>query len=487
MSGNGETVNGETGNGAGDSGDGGAVGDVRNKNDLNSEKTSERDRALVPEAATQRIRVGFSAINFDGYFRTSNLKNGEYLQTHLHNVEEVRKPMEDTIIYGRCIPEMNVKKEEYRMELTLDSERNLTSGYCTCDCGISGKCKHACALAIFVNEERSESKTDREQTWHKPGTAGATMYRKGKTIEELYKIQNLNFPNFNNNNGEKEESLNNWLQILEKRGQTQSSFYKMKKSELLDSREEDPSSSLEVSDVDPRLNCLFSRNTRPVNVYFKKSYEDGRIGFLKWVKTMNDDETRFYKNEVEVSEQTAKDIFCQTLSQSKSPRWFKERKLRISSTKARGIWKAKKDETRRKYFNYNSHHINHKNLRYGIELEDEAFNEYIKITGNEVLKSGLVVRCDQPFLCGSPDGLIFSPTSSSPKLWLLEIKCPSSMENEEEIQMDYIENGKLKESHTYYSQIQLNMYCCDIDFCHLFLYSRKDHKIIEVHRNQDFI
>ena len=442
--------------------------------------TTERDR----EHATQRIRVGFSAITFDGYFRTSNLKNGEYLVPHLHNVEEVRKPTEDTIIHGRCIPEMNVKKEEYRMELSLDSNRNLTHGYCTCDCGISGRCKHAAALAIFINEERSESKTDIEQTWHKPGTAGATMYRKGKTIEELYKIQNLNFPNFNYNE-EKEESLNNWLRILENRGQTQSSFYKMKNSESV-SPEENPSSS-EISEVDPRLNCLFFPNTRPVNVYFKKSDDDGRIKFLKWIKTMNDDETRFYKSEVDTSEQSAKDIFVQTLSQSKSPRWFKERKLRISSTKARGIWKAKKDETRRKYFNYNSHHVNHKNLRYGIEMEDEAFNKYVKITGNEVLKSGLVVRCDQLFLCGSPDGLIFSPTSSSPKPWLLEIKCPSSMEDEEEIKMDYIENGKLKESHTYYSQIQLNMYCCDIDFCHLFLYSRKDYKIIDVHRNQDFI
>ena len=60
-------------------------------------------------------------------------------------------------------------------------------------------------------------------------------------------------------------------------------------------------------------------------------------------------------------------------------------------------------------------------LKYGREMESVARKCYEEMTGNTVIKSGLLVCHEQPWLAASPDGLVFRKDN---RCMTLEIKCP---------------------------------------------------------------
>ena len=57
--------------------------------------------------------------------------------------------------------------------------------HCNCCAGKTGECKHTGAVVLFVNNEREESKTDKEQEWNKPSDHGRALYPKGQTIDDI--------------------------------------------------------------------------------------------------------------------------------------------------------------------------------------------------------------------------------------------------------------------------------------------------------------
>ena len=84
----------------------------------------------------------------------------------------------------------------------------------------------------------------------------------------------------------------------------------------------------------------------------------------------------------------------------------------------------------------------------------------------EVAECGLIVHPDKGFLAASPDGIVHEVESGA--TGLLEIKCPYTKRNStltEACENDdffcCIANSKLhlKCHHTYYHQVQLQLYC----------------------------
>lgn len=142
--------------------------------------------------------------------------------------------------------------------------------------------------------------------------------------------------------------------------------------------------------------------------------------------------------------------------------------------------KGRRKETR---LNHYFRHIgDNKNLQYGREKEEEARSKYIEVTGFPAITTGLVICQEQPWLACSPDGIIF--TDFEPIL--LEIKCPKTCENGK-IVTDYLSDGKLKRSHQYYTQIQLQMYICNIKKCDFFVYSSADYFLERVDLDMPFL
>jgi putative phage-type endonuclease len=107
-------------------------------------------------------------------------------------------------------------------------------------------------------------------------------------------------------------------------------------------------------------------------------------------------------------------------------------------------------------------------MAHGVKFEDDARDEYCRITGERVHEVGLVIHPEHVFLGASPDGITESGK-------LIEIKCPTGPLRTEV--PDY-----------YMTQIQLGMECTDLDQCDYMEYKpdTKELRIINVKRDRDW-
>jgi hypothetical protein len=87
-----------------------------------------------------------------------------------------------------------------------------------------------------------------------------------------------------------------------------------------------------------------------------------------------------------------------------------------------------------------------------------------------------VIKKNQPWISASPDGWF---EDDEGKISLVEIKCPFQSKDQETINVNYVTtDGELKKSHLYYTQVQIQMYCCNSDNCVFFLYSKSAEPVI---------
>ena len=107
--------------------------------------------------------VGFSSIDFGDFFRPSTLEKGRGLVSdgHVFNVKETVNNEQPNIIEGRVIPQTNISNTPYLVSIELSSDRKIVKFACNCPAGAGTldfkTCKHICALAVYVNQEREEA------------------------------------------------------------------------------------------------------------------------------------------------------------------------------------------------------------------------------------------------------------------------------------------------------------------------------------------
>jgi putative phage-type endonuclease len=200
--------------------------------------------------------------------------------------------------------------------------------------------------------------------------------------------------------------------------------------------------------------------------------------------TIDDNELKnIYNSHVVLTEEKAIKLCKLTLTQSHSQIWRSERKLRVTGSKAHRIYRARADHKRVEYF------MNMKSLdgieavEYGLQMEPVAFQKYVEVSGNNVIQTGLVVKNGVWWLAASPDGMMKEDNGD---LKVLEIKCPFS-NAKKAIDVPYLnKDGMLKKSHQYYTQIQMQMYCCNAKKADLFIFSSEDYKIVPIPFDQEF-
>ncbi len=185
----------------------------------------------------------------------------------------------------------------------------------------------------------------------------------------------------------------------------------------------------------------------------------------------------FYVENVKITKEQIRQLCEMTTTQGQSSLWRQERKTRVTSSRAHKILRARSDHKRVEYFldHKSLEHISH--VRRGIELEPIAFEKYRHVTGNDVVKVGLIVKDEQFWLAGSPDGVFQNQQN---EICVLEIKCPES------INVPWLSDGKLKEKDPYFTQIQLNMYICNAASADLFIYTENDYNLVHVPFNMNF-
>lgn len=191
---------------------------------------------------------------------------------------------------------------------------------------------------------------------------------------------------------------------------------------------------------------------------------------------MSPDEKNFYINEVMVSKEKAIEICLDTTSQI-GTKWKTERKKRLTASSVYPLitylsnknanWEKKISNHLFSKFHGTSATV------YGSVNEDKARQCYSSVMQCTVKTVGLIINEHLPWMACSPDGI------NTTHKCLLEIKCPESCKNLSSTEiiphLSYIvkcdEGLKLKEKHTYYCQIQINLFLTCLKLCHLVIYS----------------
>ena len=473
----------------------------RQKQESEPEQSRERPREMDTEEKKVRGRPasitlygGFAKIEHKKYYGPDTIEKGKRIVDHVANIREVKEWNQvtqeyDTVITATCIREMNITNCPYSVRLMLNKERQVTDAFCgakvqPCPTGGQGNCKHVAATVDHVNQERTTSKTDESQAWLKPSDQILRLYPKGETVQELFVGKKGEAWNFKPN----QEKLEHMANLLKKHNLTSSSMYKSVKVDKTAVQ----TVTEERKEVHPMIIEMLGKKLQMITTPdFPKKL---------WVSVPPNYQT-FYMSSIDLMPGEAEKIFKETLGQSVNKRWYEERANRITASTAHRIAKANKSDTRIVYMYPElakekkrkiSH--NHKNFRYGRDMEPKARAAYEEIYNAKVHEAGLVVCPEQPWLACSPDGFIIDEVEDT--LTLLEIKCPISCRNQK-IKVDYLEYQlcpvegtmipKLKTSSEYFLQVQLQLYLCKAKKCHFFVFSTADQIKIDIDIDTHFL
>ncbi|XP_074113752.1 uncharacterized protein LOC141536872 [Cotesia typhae] len=207
----------------------------------------------------------------------------------------------------------------------------------------------------------------------------------------------------------------------------------------------------------------------------------------------------FYISEVCCDVDKIIKISVQTLHQSQSDEWFKQRVLRITASNAHKLKGNRFDVDKVISDFLTPNTLETSAITYGRKMESIALKEYEGLIdpAHKVMKVGLIVNICQPWLSCSPDAVV----EYGANIWqkrLVEIKCPYNCKkipvfdrHDHTCNVKYLkydENGlQLSQNHCIYTQIQVQMYVTNIAFCDLFVYSPLGSVLITVARDNVFL
>ena len=128
--------------------------------------------------------------------------------------------------------------------------------------------------------------------------------------------------------------------------------------------------------------------------------------------------------------------------------------------------------------------------QWGISCESHAREQYIQYQltcgkdGLVVAPAGFLISKSHPFLGASPDGAVYDPSSANEPFGFLEIKCPFKHKNAtpQEAYRDptsccaydnTAQQVTLKQTHTYFAQVQGQMAIGNRPWCDFVIYTMK--------------
>jgi hypothetical protein len=202
------------------------------------------------------------------------------------------------------------------------------------------------------------------------------------------------------------------------------------------------------------------------------------------------------KESLQVNEIQQQEILEATLRQSDDPLWKTERMKRITASNAHLISRMgrKTDNTGalNKHFGRRVPQKLIPFMEYGKAHEQEAINAYEvekRMEKGTVKKCGLVVSLQNGIFAASPDGLLDhdglvevkcppSICDYDPKLWPLFAPTTSWLEKRGD-------ELKLKLSHPYRSQMIMQIYVTDRQWCDFFIWTPKGNHLERIFRNEE--
>ena len=108
-----------------------------------------------------------------------------------------------------------------------------------------------------------------------------------------------------------------------------------------------------------------------------------------------------------------------------------------------------------------------------------------------VTRAGFAILKDQPFLGASPDGKVFCTCCGE---GILEVKCPyrhrmktvqQAVADDKDFCLD--DQFSRKTSHAYYSQIQLQIAACNVEYCDFVVWTTQSFCVHRERKDGEFI
>ena len=393
------------------------------------------------------------------------------------HVQKIEVAHDDDKVYIRCemLPEMK-KNGVYKLKMSLlrngDDKGKVVYASCPCPAvrGSKGDCKHVAATCYALEEfsrlkstREFESCTSRLQKWNQP--------RKRKLdAQSVYDID------FSKKIYGREER--NSVKPLRdpRRLQDRNSDCSLANKDLLD----------RIKDVKP--NCAF---------YYLMSNEKSSVKEYELISpikqhpvSLNEiiDRTKRVKRNLTVTDREREMIANRTKSQSNCQEWYEHRRVRITASKCkRAILRPSTSPTKalREVLNYNDQYQSWQ-MKQGLIDEKRILKNYERKLGCKVKETGLLVSKSKPFLGASPDGEVDGG--------LVEIKriFPNGLSLREAVCMRDIcreSCGELEinKSHKFYYQIQLQMFCAEVNWTDLVLSDLHGMIILHVKKCELFI
>ncbi|XP_077498511.1 uncharacterized protein LOC144109562 [Amblyomma americanum] len=422
------------------------------------------------------ILAGFRELHdLDSFFRGKNLQKGRLLFEAGH-VYEVRELLDSqgSEVTARCIPQTKINAPARCVKLSIDGRRRIFAGSCDCRAGIAGKCKHAAAVALYIQDGKCDSKTSHPRSWGVPASRKAYP-----------RHSNVAFP-------KKEKGVSVRANEVPLNHVTQ--YFGDLNCPLIDMLSAEECMPAEPATTPPHSSpqslVIFEWERIEKEFHSFTVMQCGNKILLKRVnllERLSGPERRIYERYVAVSPEDVPDLSARTALGSL---WANERFPRITATKAHRILTCCKSLSERAKSIVTEVPYNGYQVQYGLLKEPSARKAFEKKHDVNVAQFGLVVCPGEPWLACSPDGIFRDEDGSAV---LLEIKCPFSRRQQSLTKRPLLKYlcGEdildLRRSHSYFTQIQICLHVLGLQRCYFYVHTKVDSLTIHVKRNDEFL
>ena len=216
------------------------------------------------------IGEGFTSISTPEIREPIQKHGAKLAKSHIFNVEEVRKDG-ITEIRGCCLHETAISEPPYFIKITLNQDREVIKGHCSCVSGTDAICKHSNAVSHYINMERPTSSTSSTAKWFKPSEYSKAKFPKGCSMTKIFHLKEEEPVSFSSPSS---EDIDKFVKLCQVNNATSISLYK-----TLTAIPEEPPSSSQTRAFPPCVKDLFLDAKCPI-VPCVKTVKRGKKTFL---------------------------------------------------------------------------------------------------------------------------------------------------------------------------------------------------------------
>lgn len=387
------------------------------------------------------------------------------------------------IVRGRVFHSMRLNETPLKTWTAINSAGEVQTSHCDCVAGLGEVCSHVGALLFYTASIENVSCTSQQCLWNKKNPKTIA----NKKMSELFNQPPSNSIDTANITQTQEVEIPSFLNRIYEKGHI----------------------SVVMKIVEPMASQISNKQeSLVVDVEYEESF--GHIFISRLFNTshkeadLNDLVTFGDKIQLKMDPSEIAKVEVETRSQSSNSLWFKLRIGRVTASVFKDVCRtsiAHPSKTLLKKMCFpDTEPLKVRSLEYGRKTEIEALrkikSQYKKQHANlEIQKVGLIVMENNTFYAASPDAIW---TCNCHGKFCVEIKCPFRIKDSTELSVlldsknpflrkDLNGQISLVKSHSYFYQIQLQMFILKMKMSLFYIYARNVQLLVQVEYDEEFM